>query len=297
VIPFGGQIGQDPHKDIVGDTWAYDVSANIWTDMQPGSGPKKNAGASMAYDAESDRVVVYGGGNEFTYNVPETWAYDYNTNTWQQMAPGPEHHLGGSLAYDAESDRIILFGGYRAVTDSLFNDTWAYDFNSNTWTEMKPVTSPSARNFCGMAYDAESDRIIMFGGYSEDQDTSAWAYDYNANTWQQMPSDSGKKPGYLDSVSMTYYAQSDRIILYGGLSEDMQAQDKTWAYDYNTNTWTEMKPGVNPGPMFMFGLTYGTAADLAILFGGMADMSFEKLSDKTWTYDFEANKWSDVTPR
>lgn len=296
VIMFGGQTGVWPEYDVA--TWVYDVSTNTWTDMKPDSGPKKNAGGSLAYDAESDRVVMYGGANEDTFNVPETWAYDYNTNTWQQMAPGPEHHLGGSLAYDAESDRIILFGGYRVVTDTAFDDTWAYDFNSNTWTEMKPSASPPAWNYDPIAYDAESDRVILFGVNYHNKDASVWAYDYNTNTWQQMPSGPGKNPGYLESASMTYDTQSDRIILYGGaVSMGELALDKTWAYDYNTNTWTEMEPVMNPGPLEWSGMTYSSAADLVILFGGMADTSFQRMSGKTWTYDFDANTWSEVTPR
>ena len=97
---------------------------------------------------------MFGGAVGDEFNIPQTWAYDFNTNTWQQMSDGPEFHLGASLAYDLESDRVILFGGQQVITNRYFDDTWAYDFNTDTWTEMKPLGSPAGRNFGEMAYDA-----------------------------------------------------------------------------------------------------------------------------------------------
>jgi N-acetylneuraminic acid mutarotase len=95
-----------------------------------------------------------------TWGLADTWAYDYNTNTWKEMAKGPPKHLGARLAYDSESGRIILFGGSDIATWRYINDTWSYDFNTDTWTEMKPATSPPGRNYQAMIYDAKSDRVL-----------------------------------------------------------------------------------------------------------------------------------------
>ena len=134
VIMFGGQTGniKDP-TNYNSETWLYDVAANKWTQMKPASGPTRRAAAELAYDAESDRVILFGGANEVLWGLNDTWAYDYNTNTWTEMAKGPARHLGARIAYDAESDRIILFGGYD-MSRFFYYDTWAYDFNSDTWT-------------------------------------------------------------------------------------------------------------------------------------------------------------------
>ena len=68
---------------------------------------------------------------------------------------------------------------------------------------------------------------------------------------------------------------------------------ETWAYDYNTNTWTQLNPGVNPGPISEFGQAYLQAAKGLLLFGGI--MNDSNLSDKTWLYDFKLNTWTEVT--
>jgi N-acetylneuraminic acid mutarotase len=295
VILFGGQTGdyRDP-ASYNGETWAYNVAANKWTEMKPASGPTRRCCAELAYDAESDRVLLFGGGDQTAWGLDDSWAYDYNTNTWTEMAKGPAKHLGARLAYDAESDRIILFGGY-AMSGFLYNDTWAYDFNSNTWTEMKPSTSPPGRNYQAIAYDAKSDRVITWGGTDRDGKLlapSVWSYDFDKNTWQEMKTGDGPHPQGADYAAMVYDAKADRTILFGGVYQG----DETWAYDYNTNTWMEMKPSTVPGELSRHAMVYSTAADRVILFGGQVGSTNFKYTGETWTYDLNTNTWTNVTP-
>ena len=58
---------------------------------------------------------------------------------------------------------------------------------------MEPTTRPSPRTETGMAYDAESDRVILFGGVPQNDDT--WAYDLNTNTWTLMEPAARPSPG------------------------------------------------------------------------------------------------------
>jgi hypothetical protein len=87
------------------------------------------------------------------------------TATVPALNPSPRGYI--SLAYDVESDRGILFGGqtghYRYAA-SFNNETWIYDVAANKWTEMKPATGPEARGAADLAYDSESDRVLLFGG-------------------------------------------------------------------------------------------------------------------------------------
>ena len=298
VIMFGGQTGNIMNDPAYynGETWAYDVAANKWTPMNPPSGPTRRGAPELAYDAESDRVILYGGGNEVTSQLTDTWAYDCNTNTWKEMAAkGPAKRMGARIAYDAESDRIILFGGY-VLYGSFCNDTWAYDYNSDAWTEMKPSTSPPGRNYQAMAYDAKSDRVVVWGALDPAGmpiDDSAWSYDFNTNTWQEMKPDGGPRPRGRDYPAMVYDAESERMILFGGVP---QGGDETWAYDYNTNTWTKLEPSTVPGKLSRHAMVYSTAADRVILFGGQVGSTEFKYTGETWTYDLNTNTWTNVTP-
>ena len=294
---FGGQTDadwEDP-ANSTGATWAYDVAANQWTQMRPPTGPRMGA-VGMAYDIESDRVIMFGsipeGADWRRADLNETWAYDYNTNTWTRLTDGPIKHLGARLAYDAESDRIILFGGFNPL-GIAYDDTWVYDFNSDIWTEMEPSTSPPGRNYQAMAYDDKADRVLVWGsGDFDGPDLSLWAYDFNTNTWQErLPSE--PHPSGREYPVMVYDAESDRSIMFGG----SPGGSETWAYDYNTDTWTNMEPSIGPGDRSRHAMVYISAADRVILFGGQVGSTEYIYINETWTYDLNTNTWTNMTPQ
>ena len=196
------------------------------------------------------------------------------------------------MAYDAESDRVILFGGEVAEKGGFkrVNDTWAYDFNTDSWTEMKPSVSPPAQYYPTMTYDAESDRVLMWKGGG---DNSMWAYDFNTNTWTD--NQTFERPSKGAFGWLAYDSESDRSILYGGGGwEGRNTTDETWAYDYNTNTWTKMEPSEAPGELTIHAMAYNATLDLVVLFGGRVG-SGSTYSAETWTYDFNSDTWTNVT--
>ncbi len=163
------------------DTWAYDYNANTWTEMSPlGNPPPTSAGPGMAYDSRSDRIIMFGG-SALSGPRNETWAYNYNVDTWTKMHPAesPSPRSGYGMVYDAGSHVIIGFGGFMWEAGRS-DETWAYDYDNDTWTNMHPPTRPSPRSPHGMAYDSESDRTVLFGGGLEDFSSSSetWVYEY-----------------------------------------------------------------------------------------------------------------------
>src|SRR2546421_12022228 len=128
----------------------------------------------MPYASRFRSVILFGGlslvGN-VSILLGDTWAYDLNANTWTNLNPGnaPRVRYIHALAYDSESDRVILFGGAYGSGNATFllNDTWAYDFNTNTWTNMNPGNPPSAPYAHAIAHDAKPDRLILSGRFSD----------------------------------------------------------------------------------------------------------------------------------
>ncbi len=286
IVLFGGGTGL-----VIGfmdDTWTYDFNANTWTDMNPGNRPSPREGHAMAYDAESDRVILFGG----RIHGPETWAYDVNANAWTNMSPviQPAAWYFVGMAYDDEADRIVLFGG--CAGDSLFfcpavtrDETWIYDYNANTWTERDLGTSPSRRLVHRMAYDAESDRVVLFGGMLGtgplDVLSDTWAYNFNADSWTEM--NPQEAPSRGDVRGMAYDANADLIILFGGF-ESSYISD-TWAYDFDSDTWIRTHSGMGPSPRAVPRLVYDTESDRIVLFGGGTGGGFLVAgSDETWAH-------------
>ena len=270
-----------------------------WTNANPAAAPSPRHGHAIAYDADSDRVILFGGNHNPASD--ETWAYDFDNNAWTKMEPAtrPSVRELHAMAYDSESDRAILFGGLTPYVQRHL-DTWAYDFDTDTWTSMNPATRPSARDNHVMAYDAESDRMILFGGRAGSGSDETWAYDFDNDTWTKM------NPGPSSRIkhAMAYDAKSDRIVLFGGgagatLPPPFSAlRDETWAYDFNTNAWTNMIPATGPSARAGHAMAYDAESDQVILFGGFTGGEGTDLenSHETWAYDFDNNTWTAVTP-
>lgn len=100
-----------------------------------------------------------------------------------------------------------------------------------------------------MVYDSESDRIVLIGGQLGDLTVNpdaysgaTWTYDVAGNKWTLM--EPAANPGSLSKVALSYSDASDRVVLFGGLRSfpHQEYTDATWAYDYNSDTWEEMKP-------------------------------------------------------
>ena len=260
--------------------------APIGTTIEPVPSPRMEF--RMAYDAESNRILIFGGSSEGegVGDLDDTWSYDLNLNTWTDMSPAPSPRGLGAMAYDAESDRVVLLG----------NGTWAYDFNTNTWRNMSPVTRPLGGG--AMAYDAESDRVVLFLQWTGAPDNETWTYDFNSNTWTKM--EPTTRPSPRTYSPMVYDAESDRVILFGGATSAGDNRE-TWAYDFNTNTWTNMEPAARPSRRHSHAMAYDAESDRVVLFGGhlpaaAPDWSADTFSDETWAYDFNTNTWTKMEP-
>ena len=167
LIMFGGAVDTpDGRREPIGDTWAYDPSANTWTELGPSGPPPAREAPAMAYDPATRRVIMFGGGDS---GLNDTWAYDPAANTWAQLSPAgpvPVGRSGHVMVYDPPSGRILMFGGAGGEAEVFFNDLWAFDATTNTWTELIPTGAlPAGRSQPAMAYDPVTRRMILFGGW------------------------------------------------------------------------------------------------------------------------------------
>lgn len=282
-----------------------------WVEMKPSIAPppRYHHWGHTAYDSESDRLILFSGDmGEYT-SINDTWAYDYNTNTWENMTTNETHgRYITALAYDSESDRIILFGGSdknSLASSTEPGETWSYDYNTNTWTNLTTPTGPPARGGHSMSYDEVDDRMIVYGGgtakiYEDNlpfyQDT--WAYDYNTNTWTNMSPSTN--PGPLGNIESVYDVESDKTIIFGGKVKarpdsgqdykDITTAD-TWAYDYSDNLWVKIDLMSPPTYRVVGMMAYNTEVDRICMFGG--DNGNTIFGD-TWAYDYNANTWTDM---
>lgn len=290
IVLFGGV----ENGYIFTNIWVYNYSTDKWSSESPYPHPSAGVRAAMVYDSKADRFVVFGGLSPHgTSN--ETWIYDLNTNAWTQMRPAlsPSARYSQTMAYDTSADRVILFGGHvgpyqdDGSEDSLgANETWAYDLNSNIWTNMNPSSKPTGRSGHAMAYDAQAHRTVVEGGRVSCNTNivpnpscmsgETWAYDFAANAWAQRATG----PAQVD-YAMAYDLQSNRVVLFCP-DPNTDWMFDTWSYDYASDTWTNRAPSSSPRGGVLSPVVYDAVAARTALF----------YSSWVWTYDFSSNNWS-----
>lgn len=194
----------DSKDDVVimfsdeGNTWVYDITANTWRNMQPSVSPSPRAlstnGEQMVYDASTDSVLLFGGSSTWNYwldtedsvALGDTWAYNYNANTWTnlQPTPAPDDRLNAQMVFDSVNNIVVLYGGAPSGQNSLFNDTWIYRGASNSWEKATSRDSPPVRYASAMAFSPLHNQAILFGGYNNLQGkffSDTWAFTYSSN--------------------------------------------------------------------------------------------------------------------
>ncbi len=241
-------------------------------------------------------VSITTGSEQATLQGGFTVAPCTSTNTnWLQLTqagniPGPrEQH---TTVYDQASNRLIAFGGYNCsigggglACTTVRNDVWILT-NANglggasSWTELNPTgIPPSARRGHSAAYDAVTNRMIVFAGNSDSTLLNdVWVL-VNANglggtpTWQQL-SPNGTPPAPRRFTQALYDGAANRLIVFGGEVPGPSRMNDTWVLT-NANglggapSWIQLNPaGVAPSPRAFHFANLDTGTNRLIVFGG-----------------------------
>ena len=209
------------------------------TEVTPAVSPPGRMSHAMVYDTANERVLLFSGYGSSGPNTADTWAYDYSTNTWEEMSPATSPHAryGASYIYDTVNESMIIFGGN---SNGYFSDTWSYTYDTDTWTNLDPTAHPQALKWSSSVYDSTNQKMILFGGddtlFQSVNDT--WVYDAQANEWEER--EPAIVPPGREAFGFAFDTDTERAILFSGMQLDTGILNDTWAYDFQTNTWEEM---------------------------------------------------------
>jgi hypothetical protein len=287
VLVFGGVTRHGWTMDLH-DVWRLRTTSMSWQRQADLDGVDMY---SAALDTQSQRVIVLAldGG---------TWAFDPASAQWQRMRPpqSPSFRCGQRTVYDSESDRVILFGGFgcTSVQDPVFGDTWAYDYDSDTWEDLRSSSAPPARMYHGMGYDPESDRVLVWGGRV--RDSSVWSFDYNARSWQEHPFPGGPS-GIRAYHTMTYDPTQAAFVVFGGLSleEPLSVQGAlqgdTWLLS-PTDAWSRVEATVAPQPRSHHAAVYDPELGRVLIFGGEVEAPYSgRMVGEIWSFHAAQSAW------
>jgi hypothetical protein len=212
-------------------------------------------------------------------------------NAYRQiMTMGPSPRFNATLE-DLRDGRLLLFGG-RNAAGTWLDDTWVFELDTGTWTELDPPTSPPARNAHGMAL-VEPGTVVMYGGTATAGagggfgDT--WAFDVAAEDWDQLnPPLSPPARFQHEMVSIG----DGRALVFGGRSPGGLDLADTWAFDVDTGNWANLAPPGGPSPVQAYALAFD-GNDTVTRYGGFQNQA---PIDQTWNYTISTNSWSMMAP-
>ena len=278
MVVFSGEIGAGPPQ--VADTWIWD--GRNWSQATPATSPPARQGATMAYDADSGQLILFGGETGTNSGLlNDTWMW--NGTIWTQLAPAtsPPARYDAAMAYDPATRQLVLFGGFGAADNSDdLNDTWTW--NGTTWKKATPANSPPVRVTAGLAYDPANAGLVLFGGlgpapFGQQAPPSAFLNDtwiWNGSNWtQQRPAAS---PPARSAASFVYDQATGQDILFGGTGTNLSNLNDTWAW--NGKTWTQVTTSASPPPRGAAAMAYDGATRQVVLFSGWNGSA----PDDTW---------------
>jgi hypothetical protein len=277
VVLFGGT-----GTSTFGDTWEYDGAD--WTRVATAASPLARTAHAMTYDPTVGAVVLFGGaGTAGAGFLADTWLYDGTNWTDVTATLRPPARVGAALAFEPTLGRSLLFGG---GTFSRLNDTWTFDAQTRTWTQLQPNQSPSARNYHAMAVDPTRG-CTVFGGYATTPLDDTWVFLPTVPTWTRLTPNSS--PSARSRHAMVY-DPGFGCLLFGGAAPT--PTDDTWTF--SGNTWT-LLPAQLPPQRVWPSLCFDGRNGRLLLFGGHGAAPSRPLFDDTWELD--GHVWRPILSR
>ncbi|MBL8951720.1 MAG: hypothetical protein JNK82_13140 [Myxococcaceae bacterium] len=237
--------------------------------------PPPRAGVAAAYDAEHQRVVVFGGGDV----LPRGDTWELFGTRWVERIPvaSPSARSHHAMVYDAARKRVVLFGGDSGGAGGIHGDTWEWD--GTNWLQRFPAVSPPARKYHTMAYDSARRRVVLFGGYSGTTVLSD-TWEFNGLTWVQRTTATAPRSRMIPA--MAYDETRQRVVLHGGYDPATPTIATTWEWD--GTTWERRAPATElPYRYSVSSMAYDAARKRIVLFG--ADLSTAVTVFHIWEYD------------
>jgi galactose oxidase-like protein len=226
MVIFSGQKS----GGFLNDVWALDLDQNRWSEIQPktAAAPPVRYGSAAIYDDRRDRLVMFAGFTD-QGRFDDTWAFDLKGEQWIALSPSgtrPVRRCLHTATYDPLGDRMIIYAGQ--MTGNL-EDTWAFDLEKNTWTEIKNTPIPPGRFFSALVYQPENRRGVLFGGQNSKLGTldDTWALNLGSDQWEELKPAGAVTPPARNGHTAVYDPVGRRMLIFGGQNTDMY--NDVWA--------------------------------------------------------------------
>jgi hypothetical protein len=246
--------------------------------------PSARSNSAMTGIFGTDKAILFGGiesGSSKYLN--DTWIYDYSDDSWTKLSlsnnPGISSYTAITSIWGTQ--KVLMFGGYNySVWDS--SDTWLFDLQTGSWTEISTINPPEGRNGHAMSFIWGTDKVLLYGGICNSQGTFTWIFDLSENKWTSAQAAHNIRLRTGHALQPIYNSQS--VLLFGGksISAPLVYYD-TWIYNLNNNTWIRLEFKDEPYRRYSHAMAMIYNTDSIALFGGEDDIQNQSRKE-LWIY-------------
>jgi hypothetical protein len=211
--------------------------------------------------------------------------------SWLKQFPpaSPPARDTHGMTYEPFSQRVVLCGGFNVLVGHS-SDTW--EWNGLTWTQTAQGAAPMGRETFGFCADGTGG-VIMFGGYTAIPAgppgrvfNDTWRY--SQGTWTQMAPAQSPSPRRWPAMTLT----NNGVVMFGGSDRNLVAVlGDTWRW--SGANWVQLSPTASPQARWGHWMTFDSARNMAVMFGGMQASPSPRLDD---TWEFDGANWVERTP-
>lgn len=262
---FGGATS----SSVVNDLWVFDGKAIVLVEQDFKPGPRTFA--SMTYRPTDSSLLLFGGSEVLFGDGPDiadlkndTWLYKSNQWTKLNPASSPSPRAHAAMAYDEARGRLVLFGGYRIEKGKYLPLGGTWEFYDNNW-HLRSEEGPTARMGSSMAYDQETQRIILFGGNTGNRnygEATGETWSWDGKSWVKLRL---KQPENRFDSNMVFDRKENQLLRFGGWTGKTRTNE-TWVLQ--NAQWQQKVLALLPPARNHSQMIYDMANEQIILFGG-----------------------------
>jgi hypothetical protein len=209
----------------VQETWVYSEANESWTQVNCRRRfcPSAREMATMAYDPERAYHVLFGGYN-FRHSMGDT--HTFADGTWTSHLPSqpPYRRDRAAAEFVALSgvNAVVMHGG---LYDGAFPLCDMFAWDGNAWVEILSDTDAPCLHSHSMIWDERGERLVVTGGYLDNNDTpnsAVWYFQFHGETSGSWTVD--QQSGFATCVSaadpgarMAYDRATGEGVLFGGM--------------------------------------------------------------------------------
>ncbi len=272
--------------------------------------PSKRSEVVAVPNEETRTILMFGGNDAPIVNqIPrsayrdDTWVFEPGFGWTELDESGPSARGRYGAAPDVTNGRALVFGGRWREADGsgnydLYNDLWAFDFESRTWSELDAGggSGPAPRYYPGVVWSDEDQALYVYGGlinrdpliFNIARDLWKWTAE---GGWEEIAT-SGDEPSQRAFFGTTFDTTRNRLILFAGQIGDFQslAYNDLYGLDVRTGVWEQLENGGNNAPFTRMHphLQYDASRDRVLLFGGHTDVGDD---NDLWEFPGEGGSW------